>query len=541
VKFGPAPLSQALGAILGHTLKVGVRVLKKGRALEAQDLGDLEAAGYREIVCARLDPDDVREDPAAQAIAEAVAGPGVSVAAPAAGRCNLFARVRGVLSVQQRGVDQLNLTDEAVTLATLPAFTLVAPDELIATVKIIPYAIARALLERATELARTGPPLVDVAPLAPARAGLVLTRLPGTADSVLAHAAACQRTRMERLGSSIARELRCAHEEAQVAACLSDLIADGCSPILVLGASAIADRNDVVPAAIVRVGGVIDHFGMPVDPGNLLLLAHHGATPVVGVPGCARSLKPSGFDWVLARLVAGLAVAPRDLQTLGVGGLLAEVPSRPQPRLGEQPAERQTRVVGAVVLAAGSSQRMGGENKLLSLLGGRPLIAHVVDALLASAARPIVVVTGHQAADVRAALAGRAVEFAHNPDFASGLASSLRVGIGAVGAAVDGALICLGDMPLVTRDHIDALVRAFEAAGDHSIYVPTHERKRGHPILWARRHFAEMAALTGDVGARGLLDRYAAEICYVEVGDPGISIDVDTPAMLQALERGSEE
>jgi molybdenum cofactor cytidylyltransferase len=189
--------------------------------------------------------------------------------------------------------------------------------------------------------------------------------------------------------------------------------------------------------------------------------------------------------------------------------------------------------VGAVVLAAGLSRRMGGANKLLLELGGVPLVARAADAALASRARPVVVVTGHEAARVRAALAGRAVAFAHNPDHAAGLSASLRVGLAALGAEVDGAVVCLADMPWVRGAHIDALLDAFAASGSRAICVPSYEGQRGNPVLWPARCFGEIAALTGDQGARSLLERHAALVRDVPVADVGVSLDVDTPGQLE--------
>ncbi len=181
---------------------------------------------------------------------------------------------------------------------------------------------------------------------------------------------------------------------------------------IVFGASAIADRRDVIPAALESIGGHIEHFGMPVDPGNLLMIGDAAGHPVLGAPGCARSPKENGFDWVLMRLLAGLPVTREDITGLGVGGLLMEIVTRPQPR--EEPAPENGRNIAALVLAAGRSSRMGGPNKLLEKIAGRPLVRIVAEAALASRARPVIVVTGHQRERVEAALAGLPVTFVHN-------------------------------------------------------------------------------------------------------------------------------
>jgi molybdenum cofactor cytidylyltransferase len=192
-----------------------------------------------------------------------------------------------------------------------------------------------------------------------------------------------------------------------------------------------------------------------------------------------------------------------------------------------------------VVLAAGLSRRMGDANKLLAELDGAPVVARTVEAVLASRARPVLVVTGHEAGRVRAALAGRALVFVHNPDYAKGLSTSLRAGVAALDAALDGAVVCLADMPWVRPAHIEALIAAFEASGERPICVPRFGSRRGNPVLWPARHFAAIAALSGDAGARGLLEAHAAEVCEVPVADPGVTLDVDTPAAL-ADARGSQ-
>jgi molybdenum cofactor cytidylyltransferase len=344
MRFGRIPLASAAGAFLGHTLRLGPGVvLKKGALLGESELASLRAAGHDEVVAAQLDADDLPENQAASLVGLALSGPFVRAAEASTGRSNLHAEIAGLVQLDRDTVDHLNLVDEAVTLATVAPFTPVRAGDLVATVKIIPFAAKRDLVARCADIAARHP--LSVAPFRPFRAGLVLTRLPGLSEGVLDRAAAAQRVRALRLGGTIAREIRCAHAEDEVAASLRALLDEGLSPVLVLGASAIVDRGDVIPLGIERAGGALIHLGMPVDPGNLLLLARAGEVPVVGVPGCARSLRRSGFDMVLERIVAGLSPSRGDLMTLGVGGLLSDIPSRPSPRTGDEglPAARARR------------------------------------------------------------------------------------------------------------------------------------------------------------------------------------------------------
>lgn len=525
-------VADAVGATLahGHRLGAGGAMLKKGHVVTEVDVAALLAAGATHVAAVRLDADDVDEDAAAARIAAAITGPSLTVAVAATGRANVFAAARGVLVVGRARLDALNTLDEAITVATVPPYSVVEVGAMVATVKIIPFAVPAPLVERAVK--EGAGPLLTLAPFTKKRVGLVLTTLPGIRREVLTRSADNQRRRLQYVGGEVTRELRVPHDVASVARAIAELVGEGLDLVLVLGASAIVDRRDVVPAAIEAIGGAIDHLGMPVDPGNLLLLAHHGAVPIIGVPGCARSLKPSGFDGVLERLAADLPVTGRDLMLLGAGGLLAEVASRPSPRQAESRALPR---VAAVILAAGFSRRMGGTNKLLAPLGGVPIVVRVVDALLASkAVKPLLVVVGHEADRVRAALHAHDVDFVENAAYDEGLGASLRAGIEGLCARteVDGALVALGDMPWIRSTHVDALIDAFDPAGPQTICVPVHDRKRGHPVLWSARHFAEMRKLGGDVGARALLEQHASAVQTVEIDDAAVHLDIDTPEML---------
>jgi molybdenum cofactor cytidylyltransferase len=549
VKFGEVPVAEAEGAILAHSLKLGSAALKKGRVLSAADLELVAGAGLSAITVARLEEGDVGEDAAAERVAAAAVGRGVSAAPPFTGRVNLHAEERGVLVFDRDRVDRLNLVDEAITLGTLPPFSVVEPRQMIATIKIIPFAASEEAVKHCVKVAIDAGPLLLVAPFRALSAGLIQTRLPGLKESVLDKTGEVTEGRLAALGCKLALEVRCAHKAAELAASIRDALARGIDMLLIHGASAILDRRDVIPAAIEAAGGRVDHFGMPVDPGNLLLLGHVGDKVVLGLPGCARSPKVNGFDWVLERLVAGLPVGGAEIMRMGSGGLLAEIPSRPLPRAeARAPSAKEKEKsppgprIGALLLAAGQSRRMGGPNKLLAEIPGSsprtslPMVALVAQRLLASRARPIIAVLGNRADDIDAALGRLPVERVRNPDFADGLSTSLRRGLAALPEDLDGVLVCLGDMPLISGRHLDRLIAAFNPIEGRAIVVPTRRGKRGNPVLWARRFFPEMAQIAGDVGARHLIGEHAEFVAEVEMEDDAILVDIDTPEALAALQ-----
>jgi len=525
MKFGPVPPRQAEGATAVHTIRQGSLVLKKGTLIGPAEVAALEAAGIKDVVVARLEPGDVSEDKAAAEIATAVAGQGVHVDRAFTGRANLFAQAPGILVVDKAAIDRLNRVDEAITFATLPAFKPVVEGEMIATVKIIPFATSEASLKAA--LAAAGKPFIRVAPYTIKKVGVVSTLLPGLATKVVEKTLRVMQDRLTPAGASIIAERRVPHEQGAVAKAVDEVLKEGAELVVVFGASAIADRRDVIPAAVEAIGGRIEHFGMPVDPGNLMLIGQARGQPILGAPGCARSPKENGFDWILMRLLAGLAVSREDVTGFGVGGLLMEIVTRPQPRAEPEPEKGQR--IAAVLLAAGRSTRMGGPNKLLAEIGGRPLVRIAAEQALASRARPVIVVTGHQRDKVEAALKGLDIRTVHNPNFAEGLSTSVKTGLAAVPETTDGAVVCLADMPQVTAPLIDKLVAAFDPERGALVVIPTIDGKRGNPVVWARRFFPELMGLDGDVGARHLIGRYPEAVAEVPLTDTAALVDVDTP------------
>jgi molybdenum cofactor cytidylyltransferase len=530
VKFGPVPIDEAEGAVLAHATAAGERRLRKAHRLSGKDVAALKAAGVGEVVVAVLAPDDLDEDMAAEKIAASIVHRNIEAKAAATGRVNLHARTAGVFTVDAWMIDAINAVDPAITIATLAQHAPVETGQMVATVKIIPFAVPAALVDKVVEICAAGEIFAANA-YRPITVGVIQTMLPGVKPSMLDKTLRVTEARLARSGSRLTAERRTPHEIAPVAAAATQLARDN-DMVVIFGASAMSDFADVVPAAIEQAGGIVIRAGMPVDPGNLLVLGTLDGKHVVGAPGCARSPKENGFDWVLDRLVAGLQVTAGDIAGMGVGGLLMEIPTRPQPREPAPQPARSALKVDIVLLAAGRSSRMGGPNKLLALFDGEPLVRRTAGRALSSKAASTIVVTGHQRERVRSALGGLEVKLADNPDFADGLASSLKAGIAKVAPDAAGAMIVLGDMPGVSSKDLDSLIDAFRRSGGHAVVRASHQGKRGNPVLLPRSLFSAAAHLEGDTGARHLVEAEGLDVIDVEIGQ-GAAIDVDTREALE--------
>lgn len=531
MRFGEVPASKAEGALLAHSRSVAGGRIAKGTRLDADHVASLKAAGIASVVVASLDAGDLTEDEAAARIGTGLAGTGLAVEDAATGRVNVFAGAGGLFVPERQTVDRVNAVDPGITLATLGEFEPVAAGRMVATVKIIPLAVSGASVERVLAILAESPAF-RLAPFRPRKVALIQTELAGTRAKMLDKTRRVTEARLAPSGSSAIGEWRCPHQVEALAESLA--AADEADMILVFGASAVIDAEDVIPAAIRMAGGTVDHLGMPVDPGNLLLLGRLGGRPVLGAPGCARSPKENGFDWVLNRLLADVAVSGENIRRMGVGGLLMEIASRPQPREGGSAEDRADEpAVDIVVLAAGRSSRMGGPNKLLADFGGKPLIRRSVEAALAAKnAETVRVVVGHMRAEIRAALEGLAIEIVDNPHFTDGLSTSLKAGFRASREA-DGVMVMLADQPLLTAHDLDRLIAAFTARGRGAIVAASDRGARRNPVILSRDFASDIDGLTGDVGAARIIVAHPDALTEVEIG-AAASLDVDTPEALAA-------
>ncbi len=328
MKFGPVPVAEASGAILAHSVKTNDGKLRKGLTLSAEHLEQLTDVGHATITVARLEPGDCHEDEAARMLAEALApdakAAGLRVTQPFTGRVNLLADGPGVAVLETDALLAFNQVNPMITVATVPQFQQMGAGGMVATIKVISYAVPGADVLRAARLAQGA---IRLASPVVSSAGLVVTDIPGGPPNEKGIAA--MRGRVEALGMDLCDVQVVPHQTDALSEAVRDVKGD---VAMILTGSATSDVDDVAPQAVRAAGGQVDRFGMPVDPGNLLFLGALQGRPVIGLPGCARSPALNGADWVLSRVACGIETTNSDIAGMGVGGLLKEIPTRPQPR-----------------------------------------------------------------------------------------------------------------------------------------------------------------------------------------------------------------
>ncbi len=532
MKFGEVPLEGAEGCILVHAAMAGQDKIKKGTRLTATHVASLRSAGISRVIVAKLEPEDICEDEAATRLSIAICGKYIRCASAATGRVNIYAEENGVFIVDKASIDRLNRMDPGITLATLPAFSSVDKGQMVATAKIIPFAVSRRLLDEVDAAAARGElKPISVAPFKSRRIAVISTLLAGLKPSVVDKTLDVLRSRLAPSGSTVAADLRVRHEERDVADAMQQARDLGAEMIIVFGASAVVDAQDVIPAAVALAGGTVEHVGMPVDPGNLLVLGAFGSVPVIGAPGCARSPKENGFDFVLNRLLADVPVTSADITGMGVGGLLTEIQSRPQPR--ETRNAKRKPEVAALVLAAGQSRRSGASHKLKSTFAGVPLLQRTCETVMAAGFAAVNVVLGFEHEILARQLQSINANIIINPHFADGLSTSLKAGMHSLPPSTDGVLVVLADMPAVTASDLRSLTDAFVRAGGQAVIRATDHGKRGNPVILPRTVFADIARLTGDVGAKPIIEGYEGRVIDLEIG-AAASLDVDTAEAIRA-------
>lgn len=322
MKVVKVSLQQAVGHILlhNHAGPDGRKALKKGQRLTPADISLLQGLGHGQVFVAILDPGDLDENEAARRLGHALLANGLTVSNATTGRVNLVATTSGLFKVNIEKL--LAFNDIAgITLATLPTNTIVQPKTMVGTIKIIPYGLPEASVAAAEAIAIDSQ-LVTIKPFVVSRAVLITTGSAEAREKVIEGFTPALRDRLSGYNTELTAGPYVPEDEAEISEALHWALGSGAQMILIAGETSIMDEDDITPRAIKAVGGEIIHYGMPVEPGNLMLLAYRGDVPIVGAPGCAKSQSYNVVDMVLPRLAAGERLTRRDLVALGHGGLL---------------------------------------------------------------------------------------------------------------------------------------------------------------------------------------------------------------------------
>jgi hypothetical protein len=322
MKVEKVPIAQAIGHILVHNQAGpdGRKILKKGQRLREEDLATLHALRQEAVYVAILTDEDIDENEAARRLGEIMVSEGITASSATTGRVNLIAQKRGLFKVDMEALLVFNDRPD-ITLATIPNNSLVQPKTIVGTIKIIPYSVPRADLEVAEAIAKQRR-LVMLKPFVVQKAALIITGSEAARTKVVEAFTPALRERLTSYGTEMIEGPYVAEDEAKISEALKWALDTGAGMVLIAGETSIMDVDDVTPRAIKAIGGEIIHHGVPVEPGNLLLLAYHDDIPILGAPGCARSKSYNVVDMVLPRLAAGERLGRRDLIELGHGGLL---------------------------------------------------------------------------------------------------------------------------------------------------------------------------------------------------------------------------
>jgi molybdenum cofactor cytidylyltransferase len=540
VKFFRCALRSAKGLTLAHSIPLGRKAIKKGTMLTAEHILALTNAGIEDAMVVKFDDDDMHENNAAETITKSIISQDIRLSKASTGRVNIYATSAGLFKANLGAINRLNSLNDGITLSTITINKVVSEGDMIATLKIIPYALPKSVVSKAVSQVKEVP-LFFLAKWKNYTPLLITTHLKEPNLDLNNKILSTLNQRLQRLGNSVGMMETSKHHEGYLSKVIKMGLETDHNLLFIVGASATQDIKDVVPAAIQLAGGTVTRFGMPVDPGNLLLVGYLGKMLIIGLPGCAKSLQKNGFDWVLERIIAGETITDDIVNRLGVGGLLKEPPSRPSPREGQRENLKQSgnetnKLPSAIVLAAGLSKRMGGGNKLLEEVKGKAVIRHTVENILASGINNIKVVLGKNAEEVKQALAGLNVSFIINPTYQDGQSTSIREGINALSDDTCSTFIVLGDMPSIKPETFSSLSSTLDPTKGILVVAPEYQGKRGNPVLWHGTYFDQLKKLTGDQGAKEVLLQSPEAVKIIDCNDPGVLIDLDTKAAFKAFE-----
>ena len=322
MKFRKVKTLQAKNTLLGHNLNLKTMKLNKGQALSKENIKNIIKNNIHEITVAVLEKGDTHENKAAKLISEIISGENVHVENTNTGRSNLYSKCDGMLVSEDKILQKLNLLSNDVVISTLKPYSFVKRGQLIANVKIIPFAINHKVLAKFNSQTKSS---IFVSPTQIKSASLIITKDDSTKSKIIEKTKNEIFKRLEKLNVKVLIEEITTHDHKIISEKILSHHDLGAEIILIHGYSSIIDLRDTIPTAIKSIGGKIIFFGMPVDPGNLLLYGKLNNIDIIGVPGCAKSPKLNGFDWVLDYLCCKINLDKKVIASMGSGGLLKEL------------------------------------------------------------------------------------------------------------------------------------------------------------------------------------------------------------------------
>ena len=520
----------SIGVVLAQTYNLPGKIISKGTFVTNEVVGYFKTGNVKTILCAVPEEGDIHEDEAAEAISSAIDKNHIYADKASTGRVNFKSQSLCLVRYDRDFIKEVNLVDESIAFSIVEHNQLLAEGDLIATLKIIPFFMQKKYVDRVIKML-TKDQLFKIHNLKKKEVTLIQTCFEWQKKSIFTATSNVTKARLEALGCSLKKEKLINHDYDTLRAIIRSSVKNEPEILLVSGATAITDRSDYIPKAILSEGGEIIQYGLAVDPGNLLLIGKVGNTTVIGMPGCARSPKLNGFDWVLQLLMADIPINREELADMGAGGLLMEIASRPLPRALAKSVSKHEKKVMGVILAAGNSTRMGKDNKLLSYIGDAPLIRNTAIEMLKSDLDSCSIVLGYQSDKVADVIKDLNVNLILNPLWKEGQASSLRAAINTLDSTYSDLLIMLGDLPGIKSSHINSIIEEHLLTDNRksNITIPSFKGQKGNPVIWGRSFFHDLSNLEGDVGGRTLFSEHPAAINILEMNDPWVVKDADTP------------
>ena len=521
---------ESQGSILAQSYNLSERKLSKGTRVSKAIVELLNKENIKTILCAVPHENDLDEDAAAEAISNAIDRNRLYAEEASTGRVNFRTPALGVVRYNRELIKKINLVDESIAFSIVEHNQLLAKNDLIATLKIIPFFVSKIYVEQVVTLLSKYE-IFKIHRLEEKKVEFIQTYYDWQKRSIFKATSNVTRSRLDALGCLLEKETLIPHDHESLCSEIKSSLDSGAQVLLISGASAITDRSDYIPKAILSVGGEIIQYGLAVDPGNLLLIGQIGNTTIIGMPGCARSPKLNGFDWVLQLLMANIPITKEELADMGAGGLLMEIASRPLPRALSKSVNKREKKIMGVILAAGNSTRMGKDNKLLRNVGEASLIRNTVVEMLKSDLDSCSIVLGYQSDKVAEVIKDLNINLILNPLWQEGQASSLKAALNTLDDTYSDLLIMLGDMPGVKTRHINKVIEEHLLANNRKskITIPSFNGRKGNPVIWGRSFFPDLSNIEGDLGGRALFSQHPAAINLLDVDDSAFVTDADTP------------